>query len=399
MNLDLAPDPLLVVPGPSQIPPRVMRALMRVVDHRSPHFHRLYRDVVEGLRYVFRTNGDVFPITASGTGAVETMVLNFVRPRDTVLVPVFGSFSRRLVNHLRRVGAEVIEVDYGWDRAPTYDDLRARVESMGIKQVDVFATVYNDTSPGIVFRDLPKVAGWIKSYGALVLVDNVSALGGDYFEVDSWGGIDVAVSSSQKCLAAPPPVMSFIAVASSEAYRKADSVNHASIYFDIKLMRKFGEKSETPFTPSVNYLFAIREALGIIREVGLENWIRWHVERGKAIVNALNKMGLEPFIKNDYHRSTTVLSFKYPQGISPDEFRKTVYRLGVSISDAMDDVKGKAFRIGNMGYLTRRDVLTLVSSIMAALSIMNNTGSINNIDVFKEILNYWEPQQFSMDEG
>ncbi|WP_054857261.1 alanine--glyoxylate aminotransferase family protein [Vulcanisaeta sp. JCM 16159] len=397
MNLDLAPDPLLVVPGPSQIPPRVMRALMRVVDHRSPHFHRLYRDVVEGLRYVFRTNGDVFPITASGTGAVETMVLNFVRPRDTVLVPVFGSFSRRLVNHLRRVGAEVIEVDYGWDRAPTYDDLRARVESMGIKQVDVFATVYNDTSPGIVFRDLPKVAGWIKSYGALVLVDNVSALGGDYFEVDSWG-IDVAVSSSQKCLAAPP-VMSFIAVASNEAYRKADSVNHASIYFDIKLMRKFGEKSETPFTPSVNYLFAIREALGIIREVGLENWIRWHVERGKAIVNALNKMGLEPFIKNDYYRSTTVLSFKYSQGISPDEFRKTVYRLGVSISDAMDDVKGKAFRIGNMGYLTRRDVLTLVSSIMAALSIMNSTGSINNMDVFKEILNYWEPQQFSMDEG
>ncbi|WP_243678934.1 aminotransferase class V-fold PLP-dependent enzyme [Vulcanisaeta distributa] len=278
MDLDLAPDPLLAVPGPSQIPPRVMRALMRVVDHRSPHFHRLYRDVVEGLRYVFRTNGDVYPITASGTGAVETMVLNFVKPGDVVLVPVFGSFSRRLVNHLRRVGAEVIEVNYGWDRAPTYDDLRARVESMGIKQVDVFATVYNDTSPGIVFRDLPKVTKWIKSYGALVLVDNVSALGGDYFEVDSWG-IDVAVSSSQKCLAAPP-VMSFIAVASNEAYRKADSVNHASIYFDIKLMRKFGEKMETPFTPAVNYLFAIREALGIIREVGLENWIRWHIERG-----------------------------------------------------------------------------------------------------------------------
>ncbi|MGC8544046.1 MAG: pyridoxal-phosphate-dependent aminotransferase family protein, partial [Vulcanisaeta sp.] len=95
VNLDLAPDPLLAVPGPSQIPPRVMRALMRTVDHRSPHFHKLYRDVIDGLRYVFRTSGDVYPITASGTGAVETMVLNFVKPRDTVLVPVFGSFSRR----------------------------------------------------------------------------------------------------------------------------------------------------------------------------------------------------------------------------------------------------------------------------------------------------------------
>ncbi|BDR92545.1 pyridoxal-phosphate-dependent aminotransferase family protein [Vulcanisaeta souniana] len=397
MNLDLAPDPLLVVPGPSQIPPRVMKALMRVVDHRSPHFHRLYRDVVEGLKYVFRTNGDVYPITASGTGAVETMVLNFVKPKDTVVVPIFGSFSRRLVNHLRRVGAEVIEVNYGWTEAPTYDDLRAKVESMGIKHIDVFATVYNDTSPGLVFRDLPKVAKWIRSYGALVLVDNVSALGGDYFEVDSWG-VDVAVSSSQKCLAAPP-VMSFIAVASGEAYRKADSVNHPSIYFDIKLMKKFGEKMETPFTPAVNYLFAIREALSMVREVSIENWIKWHVERGRAIVNALGKMGLEPFIKNDYHRSTTVLSFKYPQGISPDEFRKMIYKLGVSLSDAMDDVKGKAFRIGNMGYLTRRDVLTLISSIMATLTVVNGTSGINSVDVFKEVLNYWEPQQFSMDEG
>jgi len=396
VNLDLAPDPLLAVPGPSQIPPRVMRALMRVVDHRSPHFHRLYRDVVDGLQYVFRTSGDVYPLTASGTGAVETMVLNFVKPRDTVLVPVFGSFSRRLVNHLRRVGAEVIEINYGWDSAPTYEDLKARVESMGLKQIDVFATVYNDTSPGLTFRDLPKVARWVKSYGALVLVDNVSALGGDYFEVDSWG-IDVAVSSSQKCLAAPP-VMSFIAVATKEAYRKAEEINHPSIYFDIKLMRKFAEKSETPFTPSVNYLFAIREALGIIKEVGLENWIRWHIERGKAIVSALGKAGLEPFIRNDYHRSITVLSFKYPTTANPEGFRKSIYRLGVSISDAMDDVKGKAFRIGNMGYLTRRDVLTLITAIVATAAITNKANGID-AGIFEDILNYWEPPQFSMDEG
>ncbi len=393
MDLDLAPDPLLTVPGPSQIPPRVMRALMRVVDHRSPHFHKLYNDVIEGLRYVFRTSGDVYPITASGTGAVETMVLNFVKPRDTVLVPVFGSFSRRLVNHLRRVGAEVIEINYDLGVAPTYDDLRARVESMGIKQIDVLATVYNDTSPGLVFRDLPKVAKWIRSYGALVLVDNVSALGGDYFEVEPWD-IDVAVSSSQKCLAAPP-VMSFIAVASSEAYRKAESISHSSIYFDINLMRKFGEKMETPFTPAVNYLFAIREALGIIREVGLDNWIKWHIERGKAILNALTKAGLEPFVRNDYYRSTTVLSFRYPPDTNPDKFRKTVYKLGVSISDGMDEVKGKAFRIGNMGYLTRKDTLTLISAILAVMyNVSNNIG-----DVFKEVLSYWEPQQLSVDEG
>ncbi|WP_069807494.1 pyridoxal-phosphate-dependent aminotransferase family protein [Vulcanisaeta thermophila] len=395
MNLDLAWDPLLAVPGPSTIPPRVLRALGRVVDHRSPHFHKLYNDVVDGLKYLFRTNGDVYPITASGTGAVETMVLNFVKPHDTVLVPVFGSFSRRLVNHLRRVGAEVIEVNYKLGEAPTYEDLRARVESMGIKHVDVFATVYNDTSPGVVFRDLPRVSQWIKSIADLVLVDNVSALGGDYFEVDSWG-IDVAVSSSQKCMAAPP-VMSFIAVASEEAYRKLETVNHPSIYFDVKLMREFGKKSETPFTPAVNYLFAIREALNLIREVGLENWIKWHIERGRAILNALSKAGLEPFIKNDYYRSTTVLSFSYPQGVDPVKFRKTTYRLGVAISDAMDEARGRAFRIGNMGYLIRRDTLTLVSAILGSMAALGVTQVFNG-DVLREVLNYWEPPSFSVDE-
>ncbi len=197
--------------------------------------------------------------------------------------------------------------------------------------------------------------------------------------------------------------MSFIAVSSSDAYRKADSVNHPSIYFDIKLMRKFGEKMETPpFTPAVNYLFAIREALGIIREVGLENWIRWHIERGgRAILNALTKASLEPFIGNDYYRSTTVLSFKYPLGVNPDEFRRTIYRFGVSISDGMDEVKGKAFRIGNMGYLTRKDVLTLVSSIIAVSLINGGNNASNDAikDVFREVLNYWEPEQLSVGEG
>lgn len=388
-------DPLLAVPGPSTMPPRVLRALGRVVDHRSPHFHKLYSEVVEGLRYLFRTGGDVYPITASGTGAVETMVLNFVRPHDTVLVPVFGSFSKRLVNHLRRVGAEVIEVNYGLGEAPTYESLKARVEEMGLKHVDVFATVYNDTSPGVVFRDLPKVSQWIKSIADLVLVDNVSALGGDYFETDSWG-IDVAVSSSQKCMAAPP-VMSFIAVATEEAYKKLEKVSHPSIYFDIKLMKEFSKKMETPFTPAVNYLFAIREALNLIREVGLENWIRWHIERGRAILNALSKAGLEPFIKNDYYRSTTVLSFSYPQNVDPASFRKTAYKLGVAVSDAMDEAKGKAFRIGNMGYLVRRDVLTLISAILGSLASLNNYQTITG-DVFIEIINYWEPPSFSFDE-
>ncbi len=395
VNLEYAVDPILAIPGPTQVHPRVLRALMRVVDHRSQHFHRLYEDVVELLRYVFRTNGDVYPITASGTGAVEAMVLNFVRPGDVVLVPVFGSFSRRLVNHLKRVGAQVIEVNYELGIAPKFDDLKAKVEEMGLKRIDVFATVYNDTSPGVIFRDLPKAAKWIKdTYGALVIVDNVSALGGDYFEVEAWN-IDVAVSSSQKCLGAPP-VMSFIAIASEEAYKKAESISHSSIYFDIRLMRKFAEKRETPFTPAVNYLFALREALSIIKEVTLEGWIKWHYERGRAIFNAIRGMGVEPFVKDDYSRSITVLSFKYPRDIDGNAFRKFIYGIGIAIADAMDEARGKAFRIGNMGFLTKANVMSLISAIAAALA---KFGILREIDasIFKAIAEYWEPNVLSIE--
>jgi len=390
VDLDLAADPLLAVPGPVSVHPRVIRAMMRIVDHRSPQFHRLFSELVEGLRALFRTSGDVYPLTASGTGAVEAMVMNFISPKDTVVVPVFGSFGRRLVNHIRKIGAEVVELRYDWGQAPSLEDIKARVESMGLKEFSVFATVYNETNPGVAFRDLPRVSSWAHSMGSLVLVDNVSALGGDYFEVDKWG-LDVAVSSSQKCIAAPP-VMSFIAVATKEAYEKLSKVDPPSIYFDIKLMKKFSEKHETPFTPSVNHMFAIREAINIIMEIGLDEWIRWHVERGNAVVRSLTALGLEPFVPKE-HRSTTVLSFKYPN-IDPASFREGLYRLGIAVSDAMDELRGRVFRIGNMGYLLKRDILALISAI-ATMCMSMNCPIADLGGSLREATNYWEPRRLN----
>ena len=396
MHLDLVPDPMLAVTGPAQVHPRVLRVMDRIVDHRSPHFHRLYAEVVEGLRRVFKTSGDVYLLTASGTGAVEAMVMNFVRRGDRVVVPVFGTFGRRLVNHLRRVGAEVIEVGYPMGSAPTLEDLKARVEALGVRDFDVFATVYNETNPGTAFRDLPRAARWARSMGALVLVDNVSGLGGDWFEVDGWG-IDVAVSSSQKCLAAPP-VMSFVAVASDEARRRLEGIEAPSIYFDLKIMSRFAERMETPFTPSVNYMFALREALSIIvDEVGLDRWIKWHVDRGRAIFNAVSTLGYEPFVKDDGVRSTTVLSFNYPRGVDPAAFRDFIYRLGISISDAMDELRGRIFRIGNMGFLTKRDVVSLVSVLaLAARRSMGKVGDI--VEALSEAVSYGDPFEDALGE-
>ncbi len=391
MNLDLIPDPILGVAGPASIHPRVTRALTRLTSHRCAQFRRLYSETIEYLRQVIKTNGEVYLLTASGTGAVEAMIMNLIRPEDTVIIPIFGSFSKRLARQAERVCKNVVTISYSFGEVPTFEKIKHDVESLNIKNIDVVALVYNETNPGTTLRDLPKIAKWFKDKGALVLVDNVSALGGDYYEMDKWH-IDVTASSSQKCLGAPP-VMSFIAV-NDEALKKIENNSTQTTYFDLKIYRKFSQKMETPFTPSVNLIYALREALKIIiTEIGLENWIRWHLERARAIHESLVSVGLKPYVDNGNYRSNTVLPFYYPENISSKEFINRLERKYYTlISDAMDEIKGRVFRVGNMGYLTRREVLTLITSITAILLELNVKVDLNGLEKALRIINnYWEP--------
>ena len=382
-------EPLLLTPGPVNISSRVKLALTRHFSHRSKQFHEVYKNVVNMLKEVFRTNGDVYLITASGTGAVETAILNLITPNDKVVVLTFGTFSRRFRNQIERVNKNIISIEFPINRCPKFEDFKTKFEELNIKDVDIFVTVYNETNPGTTLRDLPKIIDYVKSHGAITIIDNISGLCGDYFDTDGWK-VDVVISASQKCLCAPPGI-SFIAISSNETWRKIEKVNCISTYFDVKLFKKFSERFETPFTPAVNVIAALYESLNmILYEFGLENWINWHIERARVIYNSLKLIGLKPFIEDDYIRSNTVISFIYPNGIDPKEFRIELYnKYGIDVADGMDEVKGKIFRIGNMGWLTRKDIITLITSI---ISVLINRGVRLNIDkideVFKEVHNY-----------
>ncbi len=367
MNILAQEDPLLLVPGPSNLVPRARRALSRHVGHRSPDFRSVFRKTIDLLREIFDTSGDIHILTASGTGAVEAAVLNFVRPGDRVLSIVYGTFGRRFMEQISRITENVHVLKTSYGDVPDVEYVRRFLEENRIKDLDVVTVVFNETNPGTTFRNLAELSKLVHNYGAIIIVDAVSGLGGDYFSCEKYH-IDVALSSSQKCLGAPPG-LSFITYRTIEAERKLKQVKCPSTYFDLKISKRFLEKNETPFTPAVNVLYALKEALEYIcDEVGLDRWIRWHYERARVILDALQEIGLKPYVKDEQKRSVTVLSFEKPENMTISELKTELYtKYRIDIADGMDELKGKIFRIGNMGWITRKDITLLIAALISTL--------------------------------
>ena len=169
---------LIMVPGPTNVPDRVMRAMIKpMISHRSSKFRELYDSLTENMRYLFQTDGDVYALTVSGTGGVECMISNTVNPGDKIIIPVFGLFSERMKEAIIRRGGEPIEISLNWGTAPTVDQIKEAVETE--KDVKAIAIVYNETSTGVTVRDLPEIGRIAKENNLLLIVDAVSILGGD----------------------------------------------------------------------------------------------------------------------------------------------------------------------------------------------------------------------------
>ena len=354
---------LIMVPGPTNVPSRVLRAMMKpMISHRGPEFRTLYRGILENLRYLFQTEGEVFVLTASGTGGVECAVSNLVNPGDKVLIPVFGLFSERMREKIARRGGIPVEVKLDYGEAPTADQIEQMLELE--KDVKVIAIVYNETSTGVTVRDLPKIGRIAKERGILLLVDAVSILGGDKLPVDEWN-VDVCVAGSQKCLACPPG-LSLISV-SERAWRRIERTERP-FYYDLVAMKSFRERWETPFTPAIPLFYALDEALKIIREEGLEKRFERHRVCSEAFYRAIEALGLEVFPRRDV-RSNTVIAFKKPAGVDGAEVRRLMReRYKVVIAGGAGKVRDLIFRIGCMGAVSSPDVIRTVSALENALA-------------------------------
>jgi len=361
-SLSLEERSLIMVPGPTNVPDRVMRAMARpMIDHRGSEFRTMYKGIVENLRYLFQTERDVFILTASGTGGVECAISNTVNPRDKVVVPVFGLFSERLKEKIIRRGGEAVELSLDWGTAPKAEQIRRIVERE--KDVRAIAIVYNETSTGVTVRDLQEIGNVAKDNDSLLMVDAVSILGGDQLPVDKWN-VDICVTGSQKCLACPPG-LALISV-SDKAWQTIEKTSRP-FYFDLVEMKKFDQKYETPFTPAVPLVFALDEALKMLREETLEKRFDRHRICSEAFYNAIEALNLLP-LPNSEDRSHTVIALRKPPNVDNIEVRRIMkQRYKVVIAGGAGKLRDEIFRIGCMGIVSEAEVMQTLSALEGGL--------------------------------
>jgi aspartate aminotransferase-like enzyme len=356
---------LIMLPGPTNVPDRVMWAMLKpMINHRGPEFGALFDSVSEGLKYVFETKRDVYALTSSGTGAVECAVSNVVDPGDKVIVPVFGFFSERLKEKVVRRGAKVVEVPVEWGSAPTAEQIERVLEKE--KDVKIIAVVHNETSTGVTVRDLPQMAKVATENNALLIADSISILGGERIPVDEWG-IDICVTGSQKCLACPPG-LAMISV-NERAWRVIEEKTvKPPYYFDLISIRDFASRKETPFTPAISFYYALDEALRIIREEGLEKRYQRHAICAEAFYAGLQALGFKPYSK-EYVRSHTVIAVNLPSGIDGAKVRGIMReRYKVVIAGGLGKNRQQIIRIGCMGAVSEAEVLTTINALENALA-------------------------------
>lgn len=364
---------LIMLPGPTNVPPRVYAAMCKpMINHRGAEFHDLYPRLLENGKNVFQTEGDLFVLTSSGTGGVECLASNILLPGEKILVPVGGTFGERLADAFKIYGANVIDLKVETGSTPTTEQVREALQKE--KNVKAVAVIYNETSTGTTVRDLPEIGKVAKENGALFIVDAISVLGGDDLPVDKWG-VDVCVTASQKCLATPPG-LALVSV-SKDAWRMIERSKPRTEYFDLIKYRKFrDEKKETPFTPAINLFFALDEALQMILETGVETWIGRHKKAARAYYSAFKGMGLS-FFADERSRSNVVLAINMPSKISAKDLREKLRKkYGVVVAGGFGNLKDTIFRIGNMGIISPKDVITTISAVEGSLHELGYHGTI-----------------------
>lgn len=355
-QLDIKPV-LLLGPGPSDAHPNVLRAMATpLLGHLDPQFLSCMNQVQDMLRVVFRTkNALTLPISATGMAGMETCLVNLLEPGDRIIVATAGFFSRRMIEVAQRIGATVTVLEQPWGEV--FDPQQIR-EAIAKERPKALGIVHAETSTGAL-QPLEEIGAICRETGVLLIVDTVTSLGCVPVEIDAWG-IDAAYSCSQKGLSCPPglsPVtFSPRAVEAMERRRTPEQ----SWYFDLTLIRKYlGSDRTYHHTAPISMNFALHEGLRLVLEEGVENrWTR-HQKNHHALKSGLGALGLE-YTANPKHQLPQLNAVRIPAGVDDVAGRKMMLQeFGIEIGGGLGDFKGKAWRIGLMGYNSRPSVVLL----------------------------------------
>ncbi|AAK41188.1 aminotransferase class V-fold PLP-dependent enzyme [Saccharolobus solfataricus] len=344
---------MMLIPGPVNVPYSVLQASLNLVNHRSEKF----RETVKTLEFLMNKHFGstrVALLSGSGTLAVESMVYSLVKREEKVITFPYGEFGHRLEESLIRRGAKVISYQKKLGESFTVEEIKKAIEEN--KDATTVALVHNETSTGIAFRDLKKIADVVKGVGLKLLVDSVSGFAAYPLYVNQWK-IDCVVTGSQKALASIPGV-GFAALSEEGVNELVES--DLPSYLDLSFHLKFQDKGETPFTPTVGAFFASRRAAELLDKEGIEN--RW--KRHEACARYLREVMLEMGFKllgNDTNFSNTVVAAFPP--IPLDTFMSELKKRNIEISKGMGELRDKIVRIGILGVVDDRAIRRLVGSM------------------------------------
>jgi len=359
---------LIMLPGPTNVSERVMRAMLGpIINHRGDAFRELYKGVLEKTRHLFQTSGEVVVLSSSGTGGVEAAVWNIIRPGDVAVVPVFGEFSTRLAETVEMAGGKAIRVQSEFGKVPPFDQLKSAMEGAG--KFKALYLVHNETSTGVTAPYVEEASRLARDHGAFAVIDAISSLGGYAIPVDRWG-VDMCITGSQKCIAAPPGLALL-----SVSQRVVDFLKVSppkTRYFDLPRYMEYGANGETPFTPALPLYYALDEALSELLEEGLDKRVERHDRMSGLLYDGLARQGLKAVAETAV-RSRTVVASYYPAGVDDAKFRKALaHDKGIVIAGGFGPFKGKVFRVGCMGQINEKLVDTTLKAIGETMATFRN---------------------------
>ncbi len=354
----------LMIPGPTPVPETVLLAMGRhPIGHRSADFQKIVKRTTAQLKWLHQTSGDVLAITGSGTAAMEAGIINVLSKGDRVLCGDNGKFGERWVKVAKAYGLDVQVIKADWGQPLDPEAFRAALEADTGKAIRAVILTHSETSTGVI-NDLQTIAGHVRAHGtALTIADCVTSLGATNVPMDEWG-LDVVGSGSQKGYMMPPG-LAFVAMGERAwtAYERSDL---PKFYLDLGKYRKSAAADSNPFTPAINLYFALEASLEIMQAEGLEAIFARHDRHRRATQAAMKAIGL-PLYAAEGHGSPAITAVA-PEGIDAEALRKKVKdRFDILLAGGQDHLKGKVFRIGHLGFVCDRDVITAVAAIEATL--------------------------------
>lgn len=357
----------LMIPGPTPVPENVLSSMSKhPIGHRSKDFQNIVQKTTDQLKWLHQTAADVLTITGSGTAAMEAGIINTLSKGDKVICGSNGKFGERWVKVAKAYGLDVRIVKADWGQPLDPYEFKKILEDDNNKLIKAVILTHSETSTGVI-NDLKAINKEVKNHGkAITIADCVTSLGACNIQMDEWG-IDVIASGSQKGYMIPPG-LSFVAM-SKRAWEANKQSDLPKFYLDLNQYLKTVNQNSNPFTPAINLYFALEASLTMMQKEGLNNIFTRHSRLQQATQEGVKAMGLKLFTQENF--GSPAITAVEPENVDAENIRKAMKTdFDILLAGGQDHLKGKIFRIGHLGFVNERDIISVISALECTLDKM-----------------------------